>query len=520
MRTGLDLQEKEVRASTPDPLTRRMLVSQLAGFYDPIGLASPIKQRGVMLVRESFQDTGKDRPAKDTWDEPLSQRLREAAITLFEQYVRLGQVRFDRCLTPHGALGRPMGITFSDGSEASYGAVLYLRWETAQGKVVVKLVESKAKLAPLDQKGDVIKAELCGAVFETRLKTYFEKHCHVKVDRWIHLVDSQTILGAIQKDSYGYQTFFANRIGEIQKARPVDTWRWVEGKENIADLITRGSTPEDPAEGSVWQEGPAFLKLPVENWPVKTAREIISSVSEEIRGIQRKAFSAAVTASGAPFWKCPAIVALVKLVEPKRLSSLTRLCGAVGWLKRAVDTWLGRYTQIPDCLKWEERAYLSAGERATAFKFLALEAQDGTKFCNTTLDRLVIQRDDLTGLFVCGGRAQCWDEDKVAVPLIPCQSWLATLLVKEAHEANHEGIAATLLRTRKKAWITQGRKLVQKVLNKCITCTKRRAFGTHPRASPFEFTTLDLFGPFEVKDTVKQRTTKKVWGIVYCLYGL
>lgn len=185
-----------------------MLLSQIAGFYDPIGLASPIKQRGVMLVRESFREAGRNRPAKDTWDEPLSPHLREAAITLFEQCVRLGQVRFDRSLTPHGTIGCPMGITFSDGSEASYGAVLYLRWETVQDGVVVKLVESKAKLTPLDQKGDVIKAELCGAVFATRLRVYFEKQCHIKVDKWIHLVDSQTILGAIQKESYGYQTFF------------------------------------------------------------------------------------------------------------------------------------------------------------------------------------------------------------------------------------------------------------------------------------------------------------------------
>ena len=127
MRTGLDLREDEIRDGTPDPLTRRMLLSQVAGFYDPIGLASPAKQRGVMLIRESFQEAGRDRPSKDTWDDPLSTRLREAAIKLFEQYVRLGQVRFDRSLTPHGAIGRPMGITFSDGSETSYGAVLYLR---------------------------------------------------------------------------------------------------------------------------------------------------------------------------------------------------------------------------------------------------------------------------------------------------------------------------------------------------------------------------------------------------------
>lgn len=36
------------------------------------------------------------------------------------------------------------------------------------------------------------------------------------------------------------------------------------------------------------------------------------------------------------------------------------------------------------------------------------------------------------------------------------------------------------------------------------------------RANPFEYTTLDLFGPFEVRDAVKKRTKKKVWGIVYC----
>lgn len=44
--------------------------------------------------------------------------------------MHLGQIRFDRYLTPPGAIGQPIGITFSDGSEASYGAILYLRWET------------------------------------------------------------------------------------------------------------------------------------------------------------------------------------------------------------------------------------------------------------------------------------------------------------------------------------------------------------------------------------------------------
>lgn len=74
------------------------------------------------------------------------------------------------------AIACPWGVTFSHGSEASYGTVLYLRWETQDG-IIVRLVKSKAKLTLLDQNGDVIKAELCGAVFATLLKRSFEKHC-------------------------------------------------------------------------------------------------------------------------------------------------------------------------------------------------------------------------------------------------------------------------------------------------------------------------------------------------------
>lgn len=83
--------------------------------------------------------------AKDTWDAALSDRLREEAIKLLEEYAELGNVRLTRSLTPLDPNGKPCGITFSDGSEHSYGAVLYLRWSCSHG-TTVRLVESKAKL--------------------------------------------------------------------------------------------------------------------------------------------------------------------------------------------------------------------------------------------------------------------------------------------------------------------------------------------------------------------------------------
>lgn len=50
MRLGQDLLRKEVRTQTPDPLTRRELLSQVSSLYDPLGLVAPAKQKGATLI--------------------------------------------------------------------------------------------------------------------------------------------------------------------------------------------------------------------------------------------------------------------------------------------------------------------------------------------------------------------------------------------------------------------------------------------------------------------------------------
>ena len=50
MRMGQNFEEEEIREKTPNPLTRRELLSQVAGLYDPIGLVRPTKQKEAILV--------------------------------------------------------------------------------------------------------------------------------------------------------------------------------------------------------------------------------------------------------------------------------------------------------------------------------------------------------------------------------------------------------------------------------------------------------------------------------------
>ena len=305
-----------------------------------------------------------------------------------------------------------------------------------------------------------------------------------------------------------------------------------------------------------------FLSGPVEDWPMKSASEVAADAREMVSKLQRKAFSAVLTRaqakkllnpaspvgegpivtdgfSGAPAssengMKLTSIetketemlwgARLIDQVDPRRCSSLTKLCEVVGYVRRAVKKWLARVGRASMPAKWE--AVLTVKERKAAFQDLCLAAQEGVTFPVTTLNRLVVSREEVSGLLKCHGRVQAITQGETGVPLVPYNAWISTLLTREAHEANHEGVAGTLLRVRSKAWVVLGPRIARNVIDSCMHCRKAKARmckqvmselpleRTEP-AAPFEFTTLDLFGPCVIKDTIRRRTKMKVWGVVF-----
>ena len=86
----------------------------------------------------------------------------------------------------------------------------------------------------------------------------------------------------VQKESYGFNTYAAVRVGEIQAGTSPSDWYWVEGKLNIADCTTRGKSPQDLNEESLWQKGPEFLQLPESEWPIKI-ESLIAQLPEETK---------------------------------------------------------------------------------------------------------------------------------------------------------------------------------------------------------------------------------------------
>ena len=89
------------------------------------------------------------------------------------------------------------------------------------------------------------KIELCGALLNKRLKTVIEKECRYKFQKCYHIVDSQIVHAIVRKGSYGFNTFEATHVGEIQNGTDIDDWYWTESKNNIADWLTRGKKPNE-----------------------------------------------------------------------------------------------------------------------------------------------------------------------------------------------------------------------------------------------------------------------------------
>ena len=131
-----------------------------------------------------------------------------------------------------------------------------------------KLICSKNRLAPTRQLS-IPRIELCGAVIGCRLREFVRQELDWKVKNVIHFTDSEIVKAQIQKDSFRFNTFVANRISEIQTITSPDEWYWIPSDVNVADYTTRVCNYSMLGTNSVWQNGPDFLRYQFENWPIE-----------------------------------------------------------------------------------------------------------------------------------------------------------------------------------------------------------------------------------------------------------
>lgn len=87
-----------------------------------------------------------------------------------------------------------------------------------------------------------------------------------QVESTFQWVDSMTTLCWIANERQ-WKQYVQHRVDEIRKLTDKQAWRFCPGKENPADLPSRGLSARELATSTIWWNGPEFLYLPKSEWP-------------------------------------------------------------------------------------------------------------------------------------------------------------------------------------------------------------------------------------------------------------
>lgn len=525
-------------------LSKRICLGITNGFLDFMGIACPFTVRFKLLMKELFED----KELSLGWDDAIPDAYSSSWAHLIAEAVQTGSICFPRTTRPADAIGNPLVVSFGDGSFLAFCAAVYLRWETrckheagraCQGDFVSNLICAKSKVTP--HTGFTIpRSELSSTVLQSRLALTtvraLQPEPSMKPVGVVMLTDSECSISAVEKTTSALKPFFHNRVSELheniammEKYCPVEDLQHVSGDLNPADLATRGATKAgDIGLNSFWQQGPAFLGLRRELWPVsrtfldKQAQSGEVVPAEEVR--TKKTVIISLMRSSVKKEIFPDLWHAVERV----LNYSNSIVKVKNILARMIRCWKGTkdiktasLDPTAEELGQAERMLLvsSMTDTATAFQDGKLVSLMPVKEGHVIVTRGRLGEDCLNAHLGVS-----------ALPILMPHTRAAFLYMTRAHTGEHgtehKSIVETLARSRTSVWIHRGRDLAKRVCKTCPLCIKekKRLVGQQMAmikpeklvvCRPWTFVSLDFAGPFKVKGVVNSRARKKCWVLVY-----
>jgi hypothetical protein len=513
-----DLEDEEFDENLPELITKRIIWRVAQGQYDPLGMLTPYTVQLKMVMRDMCGEEGK----VQGWDDPAPQVVIDRFKHVISGLAELREISFLRTIQPSGEPSKPpMLLVFGDGSREAYCAVAYIRWELRDGSVECRLISCKSWVTPR-KKISIPRIELMGSLMAVRLARKIRETFQFDFAETHFFTDSSAVLGMLHCDSVTFLEFVGNRVSEIKTRSNVKQWSWVPTDKNPADWGTRAHVePADLKLGSEYQEGMRWMRDPPELWPIK--KTFSNPPIEERR-------------------KELVTVASAKIVIPllgnliNRSSKLTRTIRSLATVLMAVIKWRSykRDPQVTHPVAGKYKSDISPEMLDLAEDYLICTAQSSLQVKD--IQSLLPEKTTVRGLgdselpiILVGGRSKVrykigYDQD--GVPVLPSGHSLSRLYMREAHEVDHGGVNAAVMRSRNKVWIIQGAKLAKTIISKCYECKLRYKPLQGQKMAPFHSSRIgpapifssvavDLFGPLEFRDMVKKRVTGKGWGVMF-----
>lgn len=520
--------------SVEGKITKRKIVSCVAQLYDPNGYGGPVILHGKIIIQKAWI-------AKLDWDETVTEEIANEWIEYWKEIKFLEKFRIDRWIGTEES-SRTKLIGFSDSSQMAYGAVIYARTERPDGSVKCTLLMSKSRVAPLKQMS-IPRLELAGAELLARLIVEVKKSMEFEHLESILWTDSTSTLYWIRNEPANLKVYVANRVASIQQNTDLKCWRYVNTKDNPADLLSRGMKPSQLVCSKLWLHGPEWLALPEKDWPVdKFPLKIADGTETEMRVHTLTTFQSGLDIDQRN--EADELIERIPLLE--YADKLEKALRIGGYAVRYVNALNIKYKPPQRNTRSKDVVIAPPSRKEKAFAMEYFVKRTQMEYFNAELTALKNKKSiseksklialnprlDDHGVMRVGGRL-----DKAAVSydikhpvIIPKGSRLAWLLMDLAHRVNHHGgIQLMMQHIREKYWIPQLRDELKQYSRKCVECVRNKPLTEDQLMAdlpadrvtpgyPFEVSGVDYAGPFQIKHTDKDGNvivTVKAWTAVF-----
>nr|XP_012233626.1 PREDICTED: uncharacterized protein LOC105678692 [Linepithema humile] len=493
--------------------TKRQMLSCIAQIFDPLGLLGPVILTPKVIMQQLWQ-------VKLDWDESLPAQLHTQWAKWYGKLSHLNYLKIPRRVlyddSKHVELHG-----FCDASERAYGACIYIRSTNSTQDNHVRLLCAKSRIAPL-KVISLPRLELCGALLLSRLYQRVTESLTVDFNSAHFWCDSTIAISWIAGDPSRWSIFVANRVAEIQKLTAKKQWHHVRSELNPADILSRGTNPDEIQTNKLWWNGPSFLQ--------GDYYEILNSsapfpLSEELPEIRKRTIALMATSTeGASI-----INKFSSLAKLRRVIAycLRFICNSRKKVKNRDDYNIGPL--LVEELEYSMLALLGIAQREEYPEEIRQLSQ-GQELHSKS--KLLSLRPflDTRGLLRVGGRLQeaQLDYDQRHPIILPKGQHLTHLIIMETHLKNlHAGVQLLLVLIRTRYWPISGKNIIRKVLHKCIVCCKFRAspaeqlMGALPASRvlplpPFSKSGVDYAGLFAIK--ISRNKTGKAYLCVFVCF--
>lgn len=479
-------------------ITKRNILKVTATIFDPVGFLSPFVLRAKLLMQNLWQlglefDDEVPFECKQLWSEWCGEIETLRKFEIPREYFP-GELNKDKELH-----------LFCDASIKAYGAVAYFR-SVKNGETV--FIMAKSRIAPIKQKLTLPRLELSGALTAAKLAKHLQKLFSLPDENIYLWSDSMIVIHWIQSSPERWKMFVKNRVVTIHSLTNRRSWNHCSGKDNPADLLSRGCSAEYLLSSKLWRSGPDWLTEPKTSWPKKFSSS--AKISDSELEMKKSVTHISILPS--------LVVKSDNLLKLENYSKLSRAVRVTGWIFRYIRNLQNKNDR--------RSGPLTAEELFTAELHLIKEVQSEhfSDEIKTIKSGLLIPKSSKLyelnpflseeGLLRLGGRLQksslSYHERHPII--IPSKLHFTDLLIRDAHErVLHTGVSNTLRFLRQKFWIIRSRQNVKRVIKKCVICQRfnsrpmQQAMAPLPasrieQTDPFDVIGLDYAGPLFVKN--------------------